>query len=205
MQILLKYFPHLTTNQLNQLENLHEIYQDWNTKINVISRKDFENFYINHVLHSISILKYFEFANGTRFLDAGTGGGFPGIPLAICLPDCHFTLNDSIGKKMKVVEDVAIQLKLNNVRCITCRSEHIENEFDFITGRAVTALPDFLRLIRKKISAKHMNSFHNGILYLKGGDFDEELRLTKMKYRVYNLSEEFSEEFFETKKLVYLY
>jgi 16S rRNA (guanine527-N7)-methyltransferase len=205
MQTLLKYFPHFTTNQLHQLDNLYAIYHEWNAKINVISRKDFENFYVNHVLHSISILKFFQFTSGTKFLDAGTGGGFPGIPLAICLPDCHFTLNDSIGKKMKVVEDVALQLKLDNIRCIPGRSEQIHDEFDFITGRAVSALPDFIKLIRKKISSKQQNTFPNGILYLKGGDFQDEIIQTQMKYRVFNLMEQFSEEFFATKKLVYLY
>lgn len=205
MQTLLKYFPHFTTNQLHQLDNLYAIYHEWNAKINVISRKDFENFYVNHVLHSISILKFFQFTSGTKFLDAGTGGGFPGIPLAICLPDCHFTLNDSIAKKMKVVEDVALQLKLDNIRCITGRSEQIHDEFDFITGRAVSALPDFIKLIRKKISSKQQNTFPNGILYLKGGDFQDEIIQTQMKYRVFNLMEQFSEEFFATKKLVYLY
>jgi len=199
------YFTELTEQQFSKLEMLNSLYRFWNTKINLISRKDFDNFYINHVLHSMSLLKYFSFLKNTSFLDVGTGGGFPGIPLAICLPDCTFTLNDSIGKKMKVVDDIVKQLDLKNVVCETGRAEDIKKSFDFITGRAVTALPPFVGLIRKKISPVNKNAFANGILYLKGGDFEDELKTLNMKHDVYNLKDHFSEEFFETKKLVYLW
>ncbi len=202
---ILNYFPELKDEQIQQIESLYSLYEVWNSMINVISRKDFENFYVNHVLHSLSILKHFNFSEGTRILDVGTGGGFPGIPLAICLPHCEFVLNDSIGKKIKVAEDVADHLNLKNVRCIAERAENIREDFDFITGRAVTALPDFVKLIRNKISKNHCNAFPNGILYLKGGDFKEEMKAVCMNYKIYNLSELFKEKFFETKKLVYLF
>jgi 16S rRNA (guanine527-N7)-methyltransferase len=205
MQTIQKYFSNLNSEQLEKLSQLYDIYGAWNSKINVISRKDFENFYVNHVLHSLSILKFFNFVDGTRFLDVGTGGGFPGIPLSICLPNCQLVLSDSIAKKMKVVEDIATQLKLKNVTCITGRAEQIKGQYDFITGRAVTALPDFANLIRNKISKIQKNAFPNGILYLKGGEFDDELVAVNMESEVHHLNLVFEEEFFETKKLVYLY
>ncbi len=205
MQSITSYFHDISDSQFDKLHSLFEIYKEWNSKINLISRKDFDNFYVNHVLHSLSIMKFFSFAEGTKLLDVGTGGGFPGIPLAICLPHCEFVLSDSIGKKMKVVKDVADQLELKNVKCITGRAEQIKGQFDFITGRAVTSLPDFVKLIRNKISKKQFNAFPNGILYLKGGDFDDEIRAVNMDYEIFNLNEHFEESFFETKKLVYLF
>jgi len=205
METIKKHFPSLIKEQTDTLGKLFHLYQDWNSKINVISRKDFDNFHVNHVLHSLTILKFFQFVDDTKFLDVGTGGGFPGIPLAICLPNCQFVLSDSIGKKMKVVEDIATQLELKNVTCITGRAEQIKGQFDFITGRAVTALPDFANLIQNKISKKQKNAFPNGILYLKGGDFDDELKIVKMQSEVFLLNQYFVEDFFETKKLVYLF
>ncbi len=205
MQTILKYFPELPPDQLKKLSNLFSLYSEWNLKINVISRKDMEFFYIRHVLHSMSILKFFSFSNGTTFLDAGTGGGFPGIPLAICLPDCEFLLCDSIGKKMKVVEDVAHKMQLSNIKCVTERTEKIRKKFDFILGRAVTSIPAFTTLVREKISESNLNAFPNGILYLKGGDFENEISLTKMNCRIFQLDEFFNEDFFQTKKLVYLF
>lgn len=205
MQTILKYFKELSSEQIHKLSQLHEIYQDWNAQINVISRKDFDNFYVNHVLHSLSILKYFSFAPGCRFLDVGTGGGFPGIPLAICLPQCHFVLNDSIGKKIKVVQDIASQLDLKNVNCSSVRAETIREKFDYITGRAVTALPDFVKLTENKLAKSGKNQTPNGILYLKGGEFSDELKETGMKFKIFHLHEKFDENFFETKKLVFLF
>jgi 16S rRNA (guanine527-N7)-methyltransferase len=205
METIKKHFSSLNKDQIDKLSQLFNIYQDWNSKINVISRKDFDNFYVNHVLHSLSILKFFNFVDGTKFLDVGTGGGFPGIPLAICLPNCQLVLTDSIAKKMKVVEDIASQLELKNVTCITGRAEQIKGQFDFITGRAVTALPDFANLIRNKISKTQKNAFPNGILYLKGGEFDDELVAVNMESEVHRLNLIFEEDFFETKKLVYLF
>lgn len=205
MQTIQKYFTNLNNEQLEKLSRLYDIYDEWNSKINVISRKDFENFYVNHVLHSLSILKYFSFVKGTKFLDVGTGGGFPGIPLAICLPDCQFTLSDSIAKKIKVVNDVSEQLELKNVQCFSGRAEQIKGEFHFVTGRAVIALPEFVQLIRRRISGKQICAFPNGILYLKGGDFSDEIKALKMKNAIYRLQDQFEEDFFKTKKLVYLW
>ncbi len=205
MQIILKYFNTLSSDQISKLSKLYEIYHDWNAKINVISRKDFDNFYENHVLHSLTILKYFSFAPDCCFLDVGTGGGFPGIPLAIALPECNFLLNDSVGKKLKVVEDVTSSIGLNNVRCSNERAEKINEKFDFITGRAVTALPDFTQLVKKKLLKTGKNKFKNGIIYLKGGDFTDELKNTGMKYKIFHLHELFDEEYFETKKIAYLF
>lgn len=205
MEIIRRYFESLSQQQIDALALMYDLYNDWNTKINVISRKDFQNFYVHHVLHSLSILKFFNFTSGTTFLDVGTGGGFPGIPLAICLPHCHFTLNDSIGKKMKVVEDVVKQLHLKNVALYTGRAETIQQKFDFITGRGVTALQEFIQLIGQKISDMHKNPFPNGILYLKGGDFEDEIRNITMKYQIFQLSHHFEEDYFTTKKLVYLW
>jgi len=205
MDIILKYFENINKEQISQFEMLYGLYEDWNNKINVISRKDFHNFYVNHVLHSLSILKFFEFKANTNFLDVGTGGGFPGIPLAICLPDCKFTLNDSIQKKIKVVENVVDNLKLNNVDCISGRVENINKEYDYVLGRAVTNLPDFVNLVRKKISLKNNNIKSNGIIYLKGGNFNDEIKSIKLNIEDYCISKYFEEDFFETKKIVYIY
>jgi 16S rRNA (guanine527-N7)-methyltransferase len=198
------YFPNLTDTQRNQFSMLGEIYQHWNEQINVISRKDTENFYERHVLHSLGIAKVMEFTSDSSVLDIGTGGGFPGIPLAILFPECQFTLVDSIGKKIRVVNEVKSALGLTNVVAIHERAENIKGNFDFIVSRAVTAMPDFIRWTTGKIAKKNQNSLKNGILYLKGGDLTEELSTVKHAVRIYNLSEVFSEEFFETKKVVYV-
>lgn len=204
MDIILKYFPDLSNDKIEKLEATYDIYEKWNAVINVISRKDFQNFHTNHLLHSLSILSFFKFNKGTTFLDVGTGGGFPGIPLAICLDNCNFTLNDSIAKKIKVVEDVALQLSLSNVSCVNSRVEQIQQKFDFITGRAVSALPDFVSLVKDKVSPNNRNELNNGIIYLKGGDFQNEIDLLKHKTKVFDLYQKFPLEFFETKKIVYI-
>jgi 16S rRNA (guanine527-N7)-methyltransferase len=205
MQSVLKYFVNLEKKQIQQLTDLLVMYSEWNTKINVISRKDMEHFYIRHVLYSLTVLKFFSFKQGTAFLDVGTGGGFPGIPLAICLPQCEFVLCDSVSKKIRVVEDVASKLQLNNMTCIADRVEKIKQSFDVITGRAVTVLPDFVKLTEKLISKKQKNDFPNGIIYLKGGDFESELYALKKNFQVYELKKNFDEIFFETKKIVHVW
>lgn len=198
------YFPNLTDSQRSQFSKLEEIYQHWNEQINVISRKDTENFYERHVLHSLGIAKVMEFTPGSSVLDIGTGGGFPGIPLAILFPESQFTLVDSIGKKIRVVNEVKNALGLTNVVAIHERAENIKGNFDFIVSRAVTAMPDFIRWTTGKIAKKNQNSLKNGILYLKGGDLSEELSTVKHAVKIYNLSEVFTEEFFETKKVVHV-
>lgn len=198
------YFPNLTDSQRSQFSKLEEIYQHWNEQINVISRKDTENFYERHVLHSLGIAKVMEFTPGSSVLDIGTGGGFPGIPLAILFPESQFTLVDSIGKKIRVVNEVKNALGLTNVVAIHERAENIKGNFDFIVSRAVTAMPDFIRWTTRKIAKKNQNSLKNGILYLKGGDLSEELSTVKHAVKIYNLSEVFTEEFFETKKVVHV-
>jgi len=198
------YFPNLTEIQKNQFDQLENLYRHWNEQINVISRKDTENFYERHVLHSLGIAKVIEFSEGSKILDIGTGGGFPGVPLAILFPDCQFTLVDSIGKKIRVVNEVKNELGLKNVIAIHERAENIEGQFDFIVSRAVTAMPDFIRWTKGKISKNNRNTLKNGILYLKGGDLSEELSSVQQKLKVFNLSEIYSEEFFETKKVVHV-
>lgn len=198
------YFPNLTEIQKNQFDQLENLYRHWNEQINVISRKDTENFYERHVLHSLGIAKVIEFSEGSKILDIGTGGGFPGIPLAILFPNCQFTLVDSIGKKIRVVNEVKNELGLKNVVAIHERAENIVDKFDFIVSRAVTAMPDFIRWTSGKISKNQRNTLKNGILYLKGGDLSEELSTVQQKTKVFNLSEIYSEEFFETKKVVHV-
>lgn len=198
------YFPNLTEIQKNQFDQLENLYRHWNEQINVISRKDTENFYERHVLHSLGIAKVIEFSEGSKILDIGTGGGFPGIPLAILFPNCQFTLVDSIGKKIRVVNEVKNELGLKNVVAIHERAENIVDKFDFIVSRAVTAMPDFIRWTSGKISKNQRNTLKNGILYLKGGDLSEELSSVQQKIKVFNLSEIYSEEFFETKKVVHV-
>lgn len=204
MQIIEKYFPELTKKQKQQFSQLEELYKLWNDQINVISRKDTENFYERHVLHSLGIAKVMPFADSSKILDIGTGGGFPGIPLAILFPDCEFTLVDSIGKKIKVVTEVASALGLTNVTGIHERAEKIQGKFDFIVSRAVTAMPAFLNWTKGKISSENRNNLPNGILYLKGGDLEEELKPVQQAVTIYNLSDYFSEDFFETKKVVHV-
>jgi 16S rRNA (guanine527-N7)-methyltransferase len=202
--IITKYFPALTQRQQDQIAALFDLYSDWNEKINVISRKDIDNLYINHVLHSLGIAKVMEFKAGASVLDVGTGGGFPGIPLAILFPETSFHLVDSIGKKITVVQAVADSLGLKNVRAEQIRAEQIKGEYDFIVSRAVTRLKEFYGWIHRKVKAKSVHPLDNGILYLKGGDLDEELAELKRLHQVYDLPDYFKEEFFETKKVVYV-
>ena len=204
VHLILKYFPELTEVQKGHFSQLQELYNDWNEQINVISRKDTENFYERHVLHSLGIAKIIEFKDGTSILDIGTGGGFPGIPLAILFPNCHFTLVDSIGKKIKVVNEIALSLGLTNVKGIHARAELIPEKFDFVISRAVTAMPVFLTWIEKKFNKKNNNDLPNGILYLKGGDLIEEMSPVKKHYKFHELNAFFKEDFFETKKVVYV-
>jgi 16S rRNA (guanine527-N7)-methyltransferase len=203
MQLINKYFDSLTENQIIQFEKLDSVYKDWNCKINVISRKDINDLYLKHVLHSLSIGKLIEFKKNTSILDVGTGGGFPGIPLAILFPECKFHLVDSIKKKIKVVDNVVDYLELKNVTTTVTRAELIDHKFDFIISRAVTNMNDFVKWVKYKVNKKSNNSFKNGILYLKGGDLKIELMNFK-SVKIYNLSEYFKEDFFNEKKIVYL-
>lgn len=202
VQIINKYFPNLSEQQKSQFQQLENLYKDWNEKINVISRKDIDEFYERHVLHSLGIAKIMEFADGTKVLDIGTGGGFPGIPLAILFPNVEFTLVDSIGKKITVVNAVAESLGLKNVKAYHERAEKIKDKFHFVVSRAVTQMPVFLRWLKGKFEKEQFNPKHNGVLYLKGGDLGEEL--AGIKCEIYNLKDQFGEEFFDTKKVVYL-
>ena len=204
MKQILYYFPNLTPVQIKQFEALEELYKFWNEQINVISRKDTENFYERHVLHSLGIGKIQTFEPGSEILDVGTGGGFPGIPLAILFPESNFTLVDSIGKKIKVVNEVAKAIGLTNVKGIHYRAEQVEGKFDFVVSRAVTRMPDFLVWVKGKIKSKSNHERKNGILYLKGGDLSEEMSTVKQKYKEFLLSDIYSEEFFETKKVIHV-
>lgn len=204
METINLYFPDLSSVQIEQFSKLAELYSFWNQQINVISRKDTENFYERHVLHSLGIAKVLNFKNGTKIMDVGTGGGFPGIPLAILFPECEFILVDSIGKKIKVVNEVAAALGLSNVHGIHERAEKVEGTFDFIVSRAVTQMPEFIGWVKNKISKTSKNVLPNGILYLKGGDLSEEMKTVKQWRKEYNLKEYFEGEFFETKKVVYV-
>lgn len=205
MDKILKYFPDLTEIQKERFHRLEALYQDWNLKINVVSRKDIDELYLRHVLHSLAIAKLQEFKDGSKILDVGTGGGFPGIPLAILFPDVEFHLVDSIGKKIKVVEEVAKGLELENVRTFNCRVEDLKKEdyYDFIISRAVARMKTFVGWTKGKIAKKNRHEIKNGILYLKGGDLTEELRPYKTA-KVYPLTDYFDESFFETKALVHL-
>jgi len=203
LELIQKYFPNLTEVQIAQFAALQELYKDWNLKINVVSRKDIEELYLRHVLHSMGIAKIQEFKPDARILDVGTGGGFPGIPLAILFPETHFHLVDSIGKKIKVVDEVVEGLNLKNVMTTNARVEEIKGNYDFIVSRAVAAMPTFVHWVKGKIAKTSRHELKNGILYLKGGDLNEELQDYKSA-KIYNLSEYFSEGFYETKKLVHL-
>lgn len=205
MDIILKYFLKLREKQIGQIRSLADLYADWNQKINVISRKDFSSLYEKHVLHSLAIAKFVRFTPGTEILDVGTGGGFPGIPLAIFFPESKFHLVDSIGKKIKVVKGVTQSLGLKNVTCEQIRAEQIKKKYDFVVSRAVTRLPEFVPWVKNNISQRQKNAIPNGILYLKGGDIRAELKPFKNNSFVQELSQYFNEEFFETKKLVHLY
>lgn len=202
--MLFHYFPDLTETQKNQFRKLYDLYKDWNEKINVISRKDIDNLYINHVLHSLAIAKVVTFNNSAKVLDVGTGGGFPGIPLAIYFPETQFHLVDSIGKKITVVQNVSKSLGLKNVKAEQIRAEQLKEEYDFITSRAVTRLKEFYGWVRNKVKKKSDHSLYNGILYLKGGDLEEELAELKKPHQIFELSDYFEEPFFETKKIVYV-
>lgn len=204
MELVLKYFPDLTPTQIEQFSKLQDLYVEWNNQINVISRKDTDNFYERHVLHSLAIAKIMNFEDGSDIMDIGTGGGFPGIPLAILFPNCNFLLVDSIGKKIKVVNGVAEELGLKNVKGIHERAEKIDKEFDFIVSRAVTNMPDFLKWTKDKFKKKSINPLKNGILYLKGGDLAEEMKTVNKFYKMHDLNLIFDEEFFDTKKVVYV-
>ena len=203
MEEILKYFPDLTDLQISQFEKLEALYQDWNAKINVISRKDIDELYIKHVLHSLAIAKIQKFEAGTYILDVGTGGGFPGIPLAILFPETRFYLIDVILKKVKVVQAVAEALELKNVKAEQMRAENVKGDFDFIVSRAVTNMPDFVSWIKDKIKKTNKHQLKNGILYLKGGDLTEELQ-DFPKATEYNISDFFEADFFETKKVVHV-
>ena len=203
-QLIQSYFPNLSEKQIEQFERLQSLYEEWNAKINVISRKDMDQFYIHHVLHSLGIAKVMGFQPGTKALDIGTGGGFPGIPLAILFPDTHFHLVDSIGKKITVVKEVARALKLSNVEAQQARAETLVRKYDFVISRAVTRMINFYPWVKGKIKKEDFNEFPNGILYLKGGDIDEEMEELDKSYVTYHLSDYFNEEFFETKKVVYM-
>jgi len=204
MELILKYFPDLTETQIEKFTRLEELYQDWNSKVNVISRQDIDTLYERHVLHSLGIAKVMQFKSGTSVLDVGTGGGFPGIPLAIMFPDTQFHLVDSIGKKIRVVQEIATALDFKNVKAEQIRAERLEDTYEFVVSRAVTRITPFVGWVRKNISRNSFHSLRNGILYLKGGDLTEELAELNMKTRTYDLSDYFKEEFFETKKVVYV-
>lgn len=204
MDIIRKYFSDLNEQQLQQFAMLGSLYEEWNAKINVVSRKDIEQLYERHVLHSLGIAKHVQFKKGTQIMDVGTGGGFPGIPLAIMNPETEFYLVDSIGKKIKVATEVASALGLQNVKAEQMRAEKVKRRFDFVVSRAVTAFPRFVALVRDKIKLEDRNSLPNGILYLKGGDFEEETKPFGKKLKIYNLVDIFEEEFFETKRLIHL-
>ena len=199
-----KYFTGLNEIQIKQFNRLEGLYREWNEKINVVSRKDIDALEIHHVLHSLAIAKVISFKPGTRVLDVGTGGGFPGIPLAILFPEVHFYLVDSIGKKIKVVNEVAAALGLKNVTAEQVRVESMSEKFDFIVSRAVTAFPAIVALTRKRLLKESFNDLPNGIIYLKGGDFEEEIQDFRERITVYNIPDFFEEEFFETKKVIYM-
>ncbi|MBR5091929.1 MAG: 16S rRNA (guanine(527)-N(7))-methyltransferase RsmG [Bacteroidales bacterium] len=204
MDIILKYFPNMTERQREQFAALLPLYEEWNAQINVISRKDMEHFYEHHVLHSLAVAKAVQFRPMCEVLDVGTGGGFPGVPLAIMFPDSRFTLIDSIGKKIKVVDDVIARLDLHNAKAQQIRAEQLDGEYDFVVSRAVTTLGEFVPLVKGKISKTQYHPLHNGILYLKGGDLTKELFPFRHKVHIWDISEWFSEEYFETKKVIHL-
>ena len=204
MDVILKYFPELTEQQIRQFSLLGGLYSSWNERINVISRKDIENLYTNHILHSLAIAKIIRFTPSTRILDVGTGGGFPGIPLAVMFPFCHFSLVDSVGKKIKIVNDVIRSTGLKNAQGINTRVESVNDEFDFVVCRAVTSFPKFYTWIKGRIIPEQKNQIRNGILYLKGGNIDEEMKDFKNKIQVYPIRDFFTEDYFDTKLVIYL-
>lgn len=203
MNEILKYFPDINPEQTNKFQDFYSVYELWNSKINLISRKDFENLYIHHILHSLSILKFIEFKNGTKVLDVGTGGGFPGVPLAILFPEVEFTLIDGIGKKILAVNSIIKDLSINNAKGINIRAEDLSEKNDFIVARAVGSLDKFYPLIQKNISSNSFNDMNNGLIYLKGGDLSHELRQIK-HYKEVLISDYFNEPFFKDKKIIYI-
>lgn len=204
MELITKYFPGLSENQLAQFAQLDSLYKEWNEQINVISRKDIDFLYERHILHSLGIAKVMAFKPGTRVLDIGTGGGFPGIPLAILFPETTFLLIDSIGKKIKVVQEVSQAIGVTNLTAVHGRAEEVDEKFHFIVSRAVTRLKPFFGWTKNKYSAEQFNDLKNGILYLKGGDLEEEIKELNKPVQLFNLSDFFQEEFFETKKVLYV-
>lgn len=204
MDILLKYFPHLTETQKKQFAALYDLYVDWNSKINVISRKDIENLYIHHVLHSLALAKVISFKDGSKILDIGTGGGFPGVPLAIFFPKCEFVLIDSIGKKIKVATEVSETIGLKNLTAKHCRGQEEKGLYDFVVSRAVMPLGDLVKIIRKNVSKEQKNSLPNGLICLKGGELESEIHSFRKHVEIDDLSNFFEEDFFKTKKVVYL-
>jgi len=204
VEIVQKYFPDITPQQKEHFAALQGLYSEWNEKINVISRKDIEQLYERHVVHSLAIYKFLPFQPGSKILDIGTGGGFPGIPLAIMMPDVQFHLTDSIGKKIKVVQEVADALGLKNVKAEHIRSEQVKSKYDFVVSRAVAELKMLLAWSNGKILKDNKNALPNGLICLKGGDLKDELKEVKLQKEIYSLTDYFTEEFFETKKLVYV-
>lgn len=204
MELILKYFPKLSEKQQEQFAALYDLYIDWNSKINVISRKDIENLYEHHVLHSLGIAKVINFTPATQIMDLGTGGGFPGIPLAILFPEVRFHLVDSIGKKIKVATEVANAIALKNISFRHCRAEEEKGKFDFVVSRAVMPLGDLIKIVRKNISQEQHNALPNGLICLKGGELEQETLPVKHKTVIYDLKDEFTEAYFETKKVVYV-
>lgn len=204
MNEILHYFPELTENQLRQLSQLDALYRDWNSKINVISRKDIDNLYQHHVLHSLAIARFIKFKPGTRVLDLGTGGGFPGIPLAIMFPDVKFRLIDGTGKKVRVAKEVADAVGLKNVECVHERGEDEHDKFDFVVSRAVMPLPDLVKLVRKNVSPKSSNAVENGLIVLKGGDIKDEIKPFGKVVEVDDISQWFQDDWFAEKYVIYL-
>jgi 16S rRNA (guanine527-N7)-methyltransferase len=201
--VILKYFPDLSENQILQFNQLGYLYKDWNSQINVISRKDIDDLYLKHILHSLSVAKVIQFKEKTKVLDVGTGGGFPGIPLAILFPECDFVLVDSIGKKIKVVKEVVNKIGLINVKAYHKRAEEVNDKFDFVVTRAVARIAKLIPWIKGKLSSESFNELKNGVLFLKGGDLTDEIEESKKKMEIYPLSNYFNEEFFETKMVLY--
>lgn len=204
IDIIVKYFPELSKNQISQFEKMAPLYEEWNKKINVVSRKDIHEIYTRHILHSLAIAQTIPFKPGTQILDVGTGGGFPGIPLATLFPEVNFHLVDSTGKKIKVVNEISSALELNNVQTSHIRAEDVSEKYDFVVSRAVAKLKPFYAWVKNKFNKVSNNELKNGILYLKGGDLQDELKESKLRYKTFDISEYYEEGFFETKKVVYV-
>ena len=202
-ELILKYFPDITPRQQEQFAKLGQLYNEWNARINVVSRKDMEHLYTRHILHSLAIAKVCQFSAGAKVVDIGCGGGFPSVPLAILFPEVEFVGVDSIGKKIRVVEGVAEGAEIKNLRAVNSRAEQLGEKFDYVVSRAVTEMPQFVKWIWSKIERGQHGTLPNGVLYLKGGDLSEELAATKMKWQEFQIADFFEEEFFETKKVVY--